>query len=62
MNAILNTSMRCDACHAQARVVIILKRSRRLPRGGQLLFCNHCRRTNWPILEPLVAQVIDETE
>jgi hypothetical protein len=57
---ILNATTRCDACRSRAYVVVILRRSPKLPRGGQLLFCAHCYKTNGEKLLPFVTQVIDE--
>lgn len=57
---ILNAQTRCDACRSRAYTVVILRRSRRLPNGGELLFCAHCYKQNLDALVPYVAQVIDE--
>jgi hypothetical protein len=38
---VTNHATRCDACNARAYIVTILRRSDRLPRGGQLYWCRH---------------------
>lgn len=57
---ILNAQTRCDSCRSRAYAVVILRRSRRLPVGGELLFCAHCYKKNLDALVPFIAQVIDE--
>lgn len=56
---VLNHSTRCDRCGARAYVVVILRRSPKLPRGGELLACAHHWREWAPMLNP--AAVIDES-
>jgi hypothetical protein len=58
---VLNHSTRCDRCGARAYVVVILKRSRKLRRGGELLFCAHDWRKNLEAIAPFVAMIVDET-
>lgn len=59
---ILNASTRCDRCGSRAYVVVILKRSKRLPSGGELLLCAHDYRKHEPALVPYIAQTIDERD
>ena len=54
--SVLNTSHRCDGCGAQAYVVATLK------SGGLLMLCAHHHREHWPKLEPLVVDIVDETD
>jgi hypothetical protein len=56
---VLNHSTRCDRCGARAYVVVILRRSHRLPRGGELLACAHHWREWKQHIKP--AALIDET-
>jgi hypothetical protein len=56
---VLNHSTRCDRCGARAYVVVILRRSKRLPRGGELLACAHHWREWSKHIKP--AALIDET-
>ena len=56
---VLNHSTRCDRCGARAYVVVILRRSHRLPKGGELLACAHHWREWAKHIKP--AAVIDET-
>lgn len=59
---ILNATTRCDACRSRAYVIVILKRSKRLPTGGELLLCAHDYRKHEPALVPYIAQTIDERD
>lgn len=59
---VLNHSHRCDRCSGRAYVLAILNRSRRLPFGGVLLFCNHHWARHNKALSHLMAQVIDERD
>lgn len=52
----LTASDRCDRCGAQAYVRVTLT------SGGELLFCGHHAREHLPALEPLAANIQDETE
>lgn len=47
---------RCDRCGAQAYVKVALT------SGGELLFCAHHARAHADALQPLAAEVIDETD
>lgn len=57
---VLNAQTLCDRCGARAYVVVILKWSPTLRRGGELLLCAHDYRKHEKALYPLVAQIIDE--
>ena len=59
---VTNHSTRCDRCSARAYVVVILKRSRRLRRGGELFACAHHWREWMYAISPRLAHVIDETD
>ena len=53
---ILNGGDRCDACGAQASVLVIMQGER------QLLFCGHHWRRHRVAIQPLVIDVVDETD
>lgn len=57
---VLNAQTLCDRCSARAYVVVILKWSPKLRRGGELQFCSHDFRKNEQALQPFIAQLIDE--
>jgi hypothetical protein len=56
---VLNHSTRCDRCGARAYVAVILRQSRKLPQGGELLACAHHWREWAKHIKP--AALIDET-
>jgi hypothetical protein len=59
---VLNASHRCDACgSSRAYVAVILRRSERLPNGGELLFCGHDWREVADAIIPYVSALVDET-
>ena len=60
--AILNASHRCDACgSSRAYVAVVLRRSERLPNGGELLFCAHDWRQHADAIIPYLSALVDET-
>lgn len=59
--AILNASHRCDRCGSRAYVVTVLARTRKLPYGGELLWCQHHFRKYAEAITPLLSAIVDET-
>ena len=58
---ILNASHRCDRCGSRAYVVTVLARTRKLPYGGELLFCSHHWKRIAEAITPLLSAIVDET-
>lgn len=57
---LLTHADRCDRCSARAYVIVILKRSRRLRRGGELKACAHHWHAWETAIKPHVAHLFDE--
>ena len=57
---VLNAQTLCDRCRSRAYVLVILKWSPTLRKGGELLLCAHDFRKHEKALYPFIAQVIDE--
>lgn len=59
--ATLNATHRCDSCGSRAYVATILRASKTLPGGGELLFCRHHWMAHADAIMPYLAALIDET-
>ena len=58
---ILNAKHRCDRCGSRAYIATVLRRSEKLPNGGELLWCAHHFREVADAIIPYLSALVDET-